>query len=689
VTTVTRITQTTKVIRSTTGTRVITKGIQGAPGSGGGGGGGGVTDHGSLTGLGDDDHSQYHNDARGDVRYYTKTAADTLLAGKVSGSGTSSGTNTGDQTITLTGDVTGSGTGSFAATIAAGAVTLAKLANMATGSLFYRKTAGSGAPEVQTLATLKTDLGLTGTNSGDQTITLTGDVTGSGTGSFAATIAAASVTLAKMANMATGSLFYRKTAGSGAPEVQTLATLKTDLGLTGTNSGDQTIALTGDVTGSGTGSFAATIANAAVTLAKMADMATGSLFYRKTAGSGVPEVQTLATLKTDLGLTGTNSGDQTITLTGDVTGSGTGSFAATIAAGAVTLAKLANMASGSLFYRKTAGSGAPEVQTLATLKTDLGLTGTNSGDQTIILTGDVTGSGTGSFAATIAAGSVTNSKLATVATATFKGRTTAGTGAPEDLTATQATALLDVFGTSAKGLAPASGGGTTNFLRADGSWAAPGGGGGGMAIGDSITSATAGSVLFAGASGVLQQDNANLFWDDTNNCLGIGTATPNAAALLDLRSTTKGLQLPSMTNTQRDAVSSPPEGLIVYDNVFKQPMFRGQYSTWYFLYVPFVTASYFDSANLAFAEQGVNGSNKTTVRAQDSLAADNTVTLPSQTGTVALAPSTYTVATLPTSYTNRREFVSDANATTLGTVVAGGGSNRVPVNYDGTNWRIG
>jgi hypothetical protein len=41
------------------------------------------------------------------------------------------------------------------------------------------------------------------------------------------------------------------------------------------------------------------------------------------------------------------------------------------------------------------------------------------------------------------------------------------------LTATQATALLDVFTSAVKGLAPASGGGTTNFLRADVSWAAP------------------------------------------------------------------------------------------------------------------------------------------------------------------------------------------------------------------------
>ena len=49
-----------------------------------------------------------------------------------------------------------------------------------------------------------------------------------------------------------------------------------------------------------------------------------------------------------------------------------------------------------------------------------------------------------------------------------------------------------------------------------------GGGGGGMAIGGSITSATAGSVLFAGASGVLAQKNANFFWDNTNNSLYLG-----------------------------------------------------------------------------------------------------------------------------------------------------------------------
>lgn len=53
-------------------------------------------------------------------------------------------------------------------------------------------------------------------------------------------------------------------------------------------------------------------------------------------------------------ITGTNTGDQTITLTGDVTGSGTGSFAATIANDAVTFPKIQNAGGNS----KLVGSGA-------------------------------------------------------------------------------------------------------------------------------------------------------------------------------------------------------------------------------------------------------------------------------------------------------------------------------------------
>lgn len=40
------------------------------------------------------------------------------------------------------------------------------------------------------------------------------------------------------------------------------------------------------------------------------------------------------------------------------------------------------------------------------------------------------------------------------------------------------------------------------------------------------TALTTGSVAFIGASGALLQDNANFFWDDTNNRLGLGTNAP-------------------------------------------------------------------------------------------------------------------------------------------------------------------
>jgi len=179
------------------------------------------------------------------------------------------------------------------------------------------------------------------------------------------------VTLAKMADLVTDRLIGRDSSGTGEPESLTVGG-----GIEFTGSGGiQTSAFTGDVTKTA-GGTATTIADSAVTLAKMADMASASVFYRKTAGSGAPEVQTLATLKTDLGLTGTNSGDQTITLTGNVTGSGTGSFATTIANNAVTTAKInddavtyAKMqdvsATSQVLGRRSSGSGDVEECTLS------------------------------------------------------------------------------------------------------------------------------------------------------------------------------------------------------------------------------------------------------------------------------------------------------------------------------------
>jgi hypothetical protein len=118
-------------------------------------------------------------------------------------------------------------------------------------------------------------------------------------------------------------------------------------------------------------------------------------------------------------------------------------------------------------------------------------------NQTITLSGDVSGSGTTAITTAIGTNKVTNAMLSQIATGTFHGRVTAGTGNIETLTGTQATTLLDTFTSLLKGLAPASGGGTTNFLRADGTWAAPAGSGSVTSV--SIVSANgfAGSVATA------------------------------------------------------------------------------------------------------------------------------------------------------------------------------------------------
>jgi len=51
--------------------------------------------------------------------------------------------------------------------------------------------------------------------------------------------------------------------------------------------------------------------------------------------------------------------------------------------------------------------------------------------------------------------------------------------------------------------------------------------------------------------------------------VGIGTSTPNANAILDLSSTTKGLLVPRMTSAQRTAIPNVP-GMFVYDTDTKE-----------------------------------------------------------------------------------------------------------------------
>ena len=47
--------------------------------------------------------------------------------------------------------------------------------------------------------------------------------------------------------------------------------------------------------------------------------------------------------------------------------------------------------------------------------------------------------------------------------------------------------------------------------------------------------------------------------------VGIGTSNPDASAMLDINDTTKGFLPPRMTEAQRDVISIPSNGLIIYN----------------------------------------------------------------------------------------------------------------------------
>ena len=311
----------------------------------------------------------------------TGTVTGTNLSG--THTGTSSGTNTGDQTITLTGPVTGSGTGSFATTITPQAVTYDKiqfagaikrlLGSDATGTSIGEINLGSNlsmtgntlsasAPGTGTVTSVNADGSTTGMSftggpvitSGTLTLGGTLALTNGGTGAISAAAALTSL----------GAYPANNPNGYNTGTVTT-ASVVTANGVSGTVANDSTTP-------------AITIVLGAIVPTSVA--ATGTVTGTNVSGT----------------TSGTNTGDQTITLTGDVGGSGTGSFAATIGANAVSYGKMQAISASSKLLGSTAsGTAVAEI----TLGTNLSMTGstlnaTGGGGGTVTSVG-VSGAGLG------------------------------------------------------------------------------------------------------------------------------------------------------------------------------------------------------------------------------------------------------------------------------------------------------
>ena len=291
--------------------------------------------------------------------------------------------------ITVSGDVTLANTG--AVTIADDAVTTAKLANIAQGSILV-----GGASDAPTVYDASGDGKiLVGDGTDIASVAVSGDVTLANTG--AVTIADDAVTTAKLANIAQGSILV-----GGASDAPTVYDASGDGKiLVGDGTDIASVAVSGDVTLANTG--AVTIADDAVTTAKLANIAQGSILV-----GGASDAPTVYDASGDGKiLVGDGTDIASVAVSGDVTLANTG--AVTIADDAVTTAKLANIAQGSILV-----GGASDAPTVYDASGDGKiLVGDGTDIASVAVSGDVTLANTG--AVTIADDAVTTAKLANIA----------------------------------------------------------------------------------------------------------------------------------------------------------------------------------------------------------------------------------------------------------------------------------
>jgi hypothetical protein len=336
---------------------------------------------------------------------------------------------------------------------------------------------------------------------------LTGDGTATGPGSAALTLTTVNSNVGTFASVTVNGkgLVTAATALSGDATTSgatlTLATVNANVGtfasvtVNGKGLVTAATALSGDATTSGAtltlatvnsnvGTFAASTVNAKGLVTAAANLSGDAT----TSGA----VLTLATVNSNVGSFGTASSTGTFTVN---------------AKGLVTAASSTSIQITEAQVTNLTADLAAKISTTLTSAHILVGNGSNVATD-VAMSGDITISNAGVTA--IGSNKVTNAMLAQISTARFKGRTTAGTGDVEDLTATQATALLNTMvGDSGsggtKGLVPApASGDATKFLNGAGAWSVPSGAGDVTGPGSAVNNNV---VFFNGTTGKIIKDS--------------------------------------------------------------------------------------------------------------------------------------------------------------------------------------
>lgn len=339
------------------GTKTVT--ITSIPGSGGGGA---VTSFNGRTGGVVSAEGDYNLTDLGDVTITTPVTNQLL---QYNGSNWINFTPTyisGNQTITLSSDITGSGTTSISAIIANNAVTYAKMQDITAIKLLGRYSATNGDPqEIQI-------------GSGINLNTSTGVLSATGTGG---TVTSVALSLPSIFNV------------SGSPVTNT-GTLTGSLAVQSANT-----VFAGPTNGVVTTPTFRTLVTADIPSLDTAKITSG-IFPIIRGGTGLSTIGTANQLiRVNAGATALEyftpsylTGNQSITLSGDVTGTGTTAITTTIGNATVTYAKIQNVTSSRLLGRFAATNGSTQEIQLGT-----GLTLNNT---------------TGVLSATVSGGTVTS-----------------------------------------------------------------------------------------------------------------------------------------------------------------------------------------------------------------------------------------------------------------------------------------